>query len=344
MNKRTVLALDLAKRVIQVFKVNKHGEVVYNKAVSAKKLKEILANTESCIVAMEACGSFHYWGRIAQSYGHEVRAMPPKKVKPFVNRQKTDANDAVGVYIASQQPGMTFCPVKSITQQSIQALHTSRRHLKRSLTATSNHIRGLVYEYGVAIGKGKKALREGIARESAPEADNLPTATKELLKTLWELYLSAEQQLTTIAAQLKSTTRQTEPCKRLMALEGVGEVGAAGLYSSLGDGGQFKNGRQASAYIGVTPKQHSSGGKTVMIGIDKKGGDKALRSTLYLGALSVIKSLPGEPKTEKQQWLINLVRRVGVKRACIALVNKTIRTAWALLRSGQEYNPSPIVA
>ena len=127
-----------------------------------------------------------------------------------------------------------------------------------------------------------------------------------------------------------------------MALEGVAEIGAAGLFCSLGNGKEFKNGRQAAVYIGATPKQHSSGGKTIMVGIDKKGGDKKLRSVLYLGALSYISNLPAEPKTLKQRWLIDLVKRAGVKRTCIALVNKTIRTAWALLYSGESYQRLPL--
>ena len=307
------------------------------------KLKALLINSRPCIVAMEGCGSFHYWGRLAQRAGHEVRAIPPKRVKPFINRQKTDANDAIGIYVASKQPGMTFCPVKSVTQQTIQAMQTSRRLLERTLTATANHIGALMYEHGIGIGKGKKSLREGVTNHLSTESNSLSIPLKGVLNTLWEQYLATEEQLEKLSTQLNKAARQIEPCKRLMALEGVAEVGAAGLYVSLGDGSQFKNGRQASAYIGVTPKQHSSGGKTVMIGIDKHGGDKPLRATLYLGALSVISSLPSEPKTVKQQWLSELVKRAGVKRACIALVNKTIRTAWALLRSGQEYETSPLI-
>jgi len=133
--------------------------------------------------------------------------------------------------------------------------------------------------------------------------------------------------------------KQLEPCKRLMALEGIGEVCASMLYASIGDGREFKNGRQASVYIGLTPKQYSSGGKIIMLGIDKRGGNKPLRAALYQGALSVISRLPSEPRTAKEAWLLKLVERVGVKRACIALANKTVRTAWALLATGKSYEP-----
>lgn len=341
---RNVISLDLAKRVIQVAKFTGDAVMQYNKPMSPDAVITILANTKPCIVAMEGCGSFHYWGRVAARFGHEVRAMPAVKVKPFIGKQKTDANDAVGIYVASRQPNMTFCPVKSIEQQTIQSIQVSRRILESTVTAMGNHIGALLYEYGIAFAKGKKALREAMSRYLAPECNKISPSIKGVLATLWAQYLSVEAHFDDVSEQLRQHIAQSEPCKRLMALEGVGEIGAAGLYASLGDGSGFKNGRQASVYIGVTPKQHSSGGKVVMLGIDKHGGDKLLRATLYLGALSAISRLPTEPTTEKQRWLIALVKRVGFKRACIALVNKTVRTAWALLRYSQPYQPTPLIA
>lgn len=338
-----VISLDLAKRVIQISKVSPTGEIFFNKAVSPKKAKEIIANSKPCIVAMEGCGSFHHWGRFAQAYDHIVRGMPPKKVKPFIGKQKTDANDTIGIAVAARQPNMTFCQVMTIEQQNLQALQTSRRFLDKSLTQIGNHIHALLYEYGVKLNTGKKSLRLGMADYISPNNETLPDIVKVLLGTLQIQWLETEKQYKVIDKLLQQQVAQSEPCKRLMKLEGVAKIGAAGLFCSLGNGQGFKNGRQASVYIGATPKQHSSGGKTVMVGIDKKGGDKKLRSILYLGALSYICALPSEPRTEKQRWLINLVRRAGVKRTCIALVNKTIRTAWALLRSGETYESAPLI-
>jgi len=162
---------------------------------------------------------------------------------------------------------------------------------------------------------------------------------KQLLIILWQQYQTTEKHYQAITLQLKELVNQSEPCKRFMKLEGVSQIGAAGLVSCLGDRKSFRNGRHASVYVyvGVTPKQHSSGGKVVMVGIDKHGGDKVLSSILYQGALSVISRLLSEPKTYKQQWLIALVKRIGIKRACVALMNKTVRTAWALLNYGTEY-------
>lgn len=184
MNNRTVLALDLAKRVIQVCKVTGEGEIKFNKAMSPDAVRTLLTNTKPCIVAMEGCGSFHYWGRLAQELGHEVRAMPPIKVKPFIGKQKTDANDAVGIFVASKQPSMTFSPVKSVPQHTIQSIQTSRRLLEKTLKSTSNHIGALLYEYGIILGKGKKSLREGMVTYLDPLSTCLTEPLKQLLGSL----------------------------------------------------------------------------------------------------------------------------------------------------------------
>ena len=338
MNKRTVISLDLAKKVIQVCKVNQYGELLFNKAMSPEKAKALLANSPPCIVAMEGCASFHYWARWAQSLGHEVRGIAPKKVKPYICNQKTDANDAIGIAVAATQLGMSFGQVKSLPQQNIQAIQVSRKWLDQTTTSLGNHIRALCFEYGATIALGKKALREAIISFIDPESNALPEQIKPLLMVLWQQYQVTEEHCKTVTLQLKKWVNQSESCQRLMKLEGVSHIGAAGLLASLGNGKGFKNGRHAAVYVGVTPKQHSSGGKIVMVGIDKHGGDKQLRATLFQGALSVISRLPTEPKTYKQQWLIALVKRVGVKRACIALINKTVRTAWALLNYSTEYH------
>jgi transposase len=339
MQNSNVIGIDLAKHVIQVCKVDKHGELTSNKAISPSKLKALLANSIPSIVAMEGCGSCHFWARLAQTYGHDVRIISPRKVKAFLQGHKTDANDALAVAIAATQFGMVFSQIKEEEQQSLQTLETSRKFLDKELTALNNHLRAYLYEYGITMNRGQKSLRATIVIVLDDLDTRLPQCLKNTLKTLWERY-----QLTVV--QLKETERyraglvkQLAPCKRLMELEGIGEVCAAMLYASMGDGREFKNGRQASVYIGLTPKQYSSGGKIIMLGIDKRGGNKPLRAALYQGALSVISRLPSEPRTAKEAWLLKLVERAGVKRACIALANKTVRTAWALLATGKSYEP-----
>jgi transposase len=334
-----VIGIDLAKNVIQVCKVDKTGELVSNKAISPKKLKELLVKSSPSIVAMEGCGACHYWGRLAKKFGHDVRVVSPKKVKGFLQGHKTDANDALAIAIAATQFGMRFSLVKEEEQQTLQSLETSRRFLDKELTALNNHIRAYLYEYGITMNKGRKGLRETVALVLDVLDTRLPLCLKGTLELLWERYKFTDTQLKEIKKTKAALVKQIEPCSRLMALEGIGDVCAAMLYASIGDGREFKNGRQASAYIGLTPKQHSSGGKTYMRGIDKTGGNRELRAALYQGALSVIIRLPDEPRTVKQAWLLELVKRSGVKRACIALANKTVRTAWALLATGNAYEP-----
>ncbi len=340
MNNSNVFGIDLAKSVIQVCKMNTAGgELTFNKAVSPAKLKELLAKSTASIVAMEGCGSCHYWGRLAKKYGHEVRIISPKKVKGFLQGQKTDANDALAIAIAAIQIGMVFSPAKGIDQQALQTLEKSRKFLDNGIVALGNNIRAFMYEYGITTKLGYKALNTTVNTALDDIDQRLPLSLKTMLRVLWQQYQQTKMQLVEAEKAKNTLVKQLEPCKRLMSLEGVGDVGAAMLYASLGTGGEFKNGRQASVYVGLTPKQHSSGGKVVMLGIDKNGGNKELRPVLFMGAMSVINRLTGEPKTVKEAWLLSLVKRVGVKRACIALANKTVRTAWALLATGKSYEP-----
>ena len=233
--------------------------------------------------------------------------------------------------------------MKGEVQQSLQTLETSRRFLGREITALNNHIRAFLYEYGITMNKGRKSLSAIIPIVLDDSDTRLPRCLRDTLTVLWDQFRSTESQYKAVEKSKAALVKQIEPCKRLLELEGVGSVCASMLYTSIGDGSEFRNGRNASVYVGLTPKQHSSGGKTFMRGIDKSGGNRELRSALYQGALSIISRLATEPRTAKEAWLIELVKRVGVKRACIALANKTVRTAWALLATGKKYQPVPLV-
>lgn len=340
MKKCSVIGVDLAKNVIQVCKIDQHGEIIFNKAINPKKFKELLIKQNPSIVAMEGCGGCHYWSRFAEAQGHDTRIISPKKVKAFLQGHKTDANDALAIAIAATQPGMVFSQVKNEEQQSLQTLEKSRKFLDKELTALGNHIRAYLYEYGITTGKGQKSLREVVTMIMGDINTGLPACLRDTLILLWERYQLTSEQLKAAEKFKHALVRQLEPCKRLLDLEGVGDVCAALLYANIGDGKAFKNGRHASVYIGLTPQQYSSGGKTYMKGINKQGGNKELRAALYQGAFSVIHKLPDEPRTAKQAWLRQLVDRVGVKRASIALANKTVRTAWALLATGTRYEPA----
>lgn len=284
MKKCNVLTLDLAKNVIQDCHIDKHGELLSNKAISPKKLKELLAKAVPSIVAMEGCGSCHYWARLAQQHGHDVRMISPKKVKAFLQGHKTDANDAFAIAIASIQIGIKFCQIKKVDQQCLQTLETSRKYLEKERTAPGNHIRAYLYEYGIIMNKGFKSLREAMAVVLDDSDTRLPGCLKNTLRVLWDRYMATVDQSKEAEKCKSDLVKQLEPCQRLIKLEGVGNVCASRLYASIGDGKEFKNGRQASAYIGLTPKQHSSGGKTYLRGIDKQGRDKELRAALLEAA------------------------------------------------------------
>ena len=342
MTKRNLIAIDLAKTVFQVCRVSSTGKTVSNKPVNRNQLKELLINSPPSIVTFEACGSAHYWGRFAQTYGHHVRMLPPRAVKAFRQGHKTDETDAQAIAIAAQQEAVKSCNLMNLEQQTLQSFESSRRYIGKQCRALANHIRALVYEYGLTIPKGNSALLKKIPLILEDAENGFPHSLRALLYSLCEQLKIQQALLKEVEKEKAQQIKTIEPCQRLIALEGVGPVGSAMLYSYLGKGEMFKNGRQAATYIGVTPKQHSSGGKTVMVGIDKKGGNKALRAVLYQGALSVISRLPKDPQTVKQRWLIQLVHRVGIKRACIALANKTVRTAWALLSTGDEYCPQSL--
>jgi transposase len=339
-----VIGIDLAKNIIQVCIINKHGEVRSNKAMSPLKLKEFLTKSSPSIVAFEGASTCHYWGRFATNLSHDVRVIGPRKVKAFLQGQKTDANDALAIAVAATQPGMLFSQLKNEEQQVLQSLETSRRFLDKHRVSLENHIRAFLYEYGITVARGAKYLRESVLDILSEGSDELPHHLLAPLLSLWEQYRDTVKRVAAIEKELTQLVKKTDACQRLKALEGVGDVCAIKLFTSLGNGEGFKNGRQASAYIGVTPKQYSSGGKVSMKGIDKVGGNKVLRANLFMGARAVIKALPDKPRTSKEQWLIALIKRVGEKRACIALANKTVRTAWALLASGEKYKSTALVS
>lgn len=343
MLKTNIIGIDLAKNVLQVCHISTHGELLSNKAVSRQKLKELIAKSKPSLVAFEGCAGCHYWGRYAESFGHEVRIINPKKVKAYVDGHKTDANDALAIANASLQIGIKYSKPKSVDQQTLMSIESSRQFLSKTVVSLGLHIRSLIHEYGMIAAKGPKGLAELVTTALDNEQSNLPASVSIVLAKLWQQYLQIKQELDDLQKSMNATTRQIEPCKILMELEGVGETTASMLYATLGNGSQFVNGRQASAFVGVTPKQYSSGGKVTMVGIDKVGGVKDLRSMLYLGAMAYIYRLPEQPKTLKQDWLIKLVNRVGFKRACIALANKTVRTAWAMLRNETKYQPQTLL-
>lgn len=345
MSQCNVIAIDLAKDIFQVCIMNCHGKIEANLTISRSKLKTWLAQQKLSLVAMESCGGANYWARLALSLGHNVMVIPPRQVKPFRTGQKTDANDAIAIAVASKAPNIT--PARSLTveQQGLQSIEKMRDMLDKQKLQLSNQTRGLLLEFGIVINKTVSSFKRRIPEILEDAENELSVVMRQSLFQMWELYKRLENDFEILDQQLKQLANQDEECQRLMQLEGVGPISAVRLKLQLGHGEHFQNGRQAAACIGLTPKQHSSGGKVRLGPISKVSCDRPLRSCLFLGARAVTSKLKNRPaKTEKERWLKALIDRRGVNCASIALANKTVRTAYVLLKNETDYKPIPIAA
>ena len=336
MNNLNVIGVDLAKNIIQVSVVTPAGKELQNKALTRNKFSAFLARQKPSLVAFEACATAHYWSRIAHLHGHTAKIIPAKAVSPFRQGHKTDSNDALAVAEAARRPNIKEAPMKTVEQQGIQAIQRSRELLVHDRTALSNHIRGLLLEFGIVIPQGFAALHRRIPEVLEDAENELPDLYRPTLNLLYGRLITIKDDIDVLNKQIATLVKQNVACDRLTRLEGVGPISSVLLYATLGTGEAFANGRQFSAYLGLTPKQYSSGGKTVLIGISRYVANKRLRSVLIQGARAYIHRLK-DPKTPKERWLWALIERAGYGRAAVALANKNARTAWALLTQGEEY-------
>jgi transposase len=334
----TTIAIDISKSSFHVVSINNH-KVKIDKEFSRAKLQVWMAKQPKSHIVMEACGSAHYWARFAQYHGHTAQLIAPKHVSAFRQGHKTDRNDAFAIATASQQPSTKSVAIKTIEQQGLQSLDRIRQHLTDTQTALSNMLRGLLSEFGLCFAKGVRAFKSNLPDILEDAENQLPHAFRVQLGVMYEMYLTNEQHLQQVDKQLEALINQQTHCKQLMQLEGVGPVNALNLFLTLGEQGQsFNNGREASACIGLTPKQYSTGGVTLLGGIGKHVGNKRLRANLIQGALSVVKVLEKRaPKTTKERWVQQLIELKGKRRAAVALANKTVRTAWAMLHNDTVY-------
>lgn len=331
------IGVDLAKNVIQVSVVTTTGKELLNKSLTRIKFKEFLGTRVRSLVAFEACASAHFWARTARGYGHKVRILPALSVAPFRRGHKTDQNDALAVAEAAVRPNIKEAPMKSLEQQGLQAIQRSRELLVQDRTALSNHIRGLLLEFGIAIPKGFAALHIR-APEILEDAENgVSHIFRPALYLMHQRLLQIKEDIDDLTRQIEQLGNANEPCRRLLDIEGVGPISAVLLYATLGSGQAFQTSREFSAYLGLTPKQYSSGGKTNLIGISRFVANKRLRAVLIQGARAYVHRVKG-PKTPKDKWLMALVGRSGYGKASVALANKNARTAWAMLTRGTEYN------
>jgi transposase len=340
MKECNVIAIDLAKEIFQVCIMNCFGKIIFNQAFTRNKLKAWLPQQAPSMVVMESCGGSSYWERLASSLGHQTQLIPPRQVKPFRTGQKTDSNDAIAIAVASKAPNIKPARCLTVEQQGLQSVERMRDMLDKQKLQTSNHLRGLLMEFGITINKSVRSFKERLPEILDDSNNELSVPMRQSLNQMWLLYCRLVEDFEAIDLQLRQLTTQDDECQRLMKLEGVGPISAIRLKLQLAHREHFKNGRQASACIGVTPKQHSSGGKVRMGSVGKVSCDRPLRSCLFLGARSVVSKLKNRSaKTAKECWLKALIERRGVNCASMALANKTVRTAYAMLKSGEDYKP-----
>ena len=343
MNKLNVIGVDLAKNVIQVSVLSGTNRTLCNRALSRHKFTEFMARQQPCLVAFEACATAHYWARVASRYGHQVKIIPAKAVVPFRQGHKTDENDALAVAEAARRPNIKQAPLKTVEQQGMQAIQRSRELLLHQRVALSNHIRGLLMEFGVVIPQGFATLYRQLPEVLEDGENELPDLYRPTLNLLYQRLCDLREDIDRLNETIKTLVEQHPVCRRLTALEGIGPVCSVLLYATLGSGEAFANGRQFSAYLGLTPKQFSSGGKVNLVGISRQVANRRLRAVLIQGDRAYVYRLK-EPKTAKDQWLWAIIERSGKCKAAVALANKNVRTAWAMLTQNTEYQRYPLAA
>lgn len=330
-----ILGIDLGKNIYHLFGVNNQDRPVLRKKLKRKEFLNYLANLPPCLIGMEACGGSNHWAREISKLGHEVKLMAPQLVKPYVKGNKNDFNDAEGICEAVSRPSMRFVEIKTIEQQDIQALHRIRQSLVKSRTALSNQIRGLLAEYGIVVGKGLSQVRKRIPEILEDGENGLTAQFRRWLRQQLEAFYGLDAQIKEHTKEIEVICRENETSRRLKAIPGLGAQGATAIVAAYGNASHYSSGRQFAASIGLVPRQNSTGGKSVLLGISKRG-DKYIRTLLIHGARAVITHL-GDKQDKRSRWLRALVGRRGVNRAAVALANKNARTIWALLTRGDHY-------
>jgi transposase len=331
------IGIDLAKDVFQLHGVDEFGNMVLRKQVKRAQLAIFFSNLPVCLVGMEACSGAHYWARKLQSMGHTVRLMAPQFVKPYVKTNKSDAADAEAICEAVTRPNMRFVPVKNIEQQAVLALHTVRQGFIKARTAQANQIRGLLSEFGLIIPKGIGYIVSRVPDILEDATNELPGVFRNLMQRLFDHFKEVSMKVKALNMEIQQWHRNNEASTRLAQIPGIGPISATALVASLSNAKNFDNGRQVAAWLGLVPRQHSTGGKTNLLGMSKRG-DSYLRTLLIHGARSVIYRASLK-KDNINSWVNSLVSRRNKNIAAVALANKNIRIVWALLAHDREFRP-----
>jgi len=332
----TRVGVDLAKQVFQVHGVDRHERVQVKRTLSRRQVHSYFAGQAPCLIGMEACASAHYWARELSLLGHTVKLIPPQFVKPYVKGQKNDANDAAAICEAVGRRTMRFVAVKSAAQQDVQALHRIRSELVRQRTAKANQIRGLLSEYGIVVPVGIGTLRRAIPEIQEDAENGLSGLFRRLLSGLRQDLETFDTRIAELDTEIVQAARGDETAQRLQSIPGIGPMTATALVAAVGDARQFARGRDLSASLGLTPGQHSSGGKERLLGITKHG-DCYLRTLLVHGARAVLKGA-ARKDDPRSRWVMNVAHRRHKNVAAVALANKMARIAWALLTRGGTYD------
>jgi transposase len=333
------VGVDLAKDVFQLHGVDRDGKTVWQRKLNRNEwIKVLLEKIEpGCVIGMEACGGAHHWARLLQSKGFVVKLIAPQFVKPYVKSNKNDVNDAEAICEAMSRPHMRFVNIKTVEQQDIQATHRIRAALMDQRKAKSNQIRGLLSEYGLVAPREISHLRKAIPCWLEELDNGLTDRLRRLLHGVWQDLLILDQRIKALDQEIELLAANDPVAKRLQQLRGVGPMIATALLATVGDASQFNNGRQMAASLGLTPRQMSSGGKSKLLGISKRG-DSYLRSLLVHGARSMIQ-IAKSKDDHLSKWVMRIVNNRHPNIAAVAMANKTVRIAWAMITKEIDYQP-----
>ena len=341
MGEVSTIGLDIAKSVFQVHGVDDAGAVVMRKRVGRSKVLEFFGGLSPCLVGLEACPSAHYWSRQLQALGHTVKLMPPNYVKAYLKRGKNDANDAAAICEAVTRPSMRFVPIKTQEQQTGLMLHRTRQLLVRQRTMLSNAIRGHMAELGIISAKGRNGTAELLQIIADVADDRIPPVARFCLELLARQYLALNAEVSAVDKRIHAWHRSCQESRRLEAIPGIGPIVATALVAEIGDWGAFRSGRNLAAWIGLVPKQHSTGGKERLGSITKQG-NRYLRWLLVVGAMAVIRY--ARQHGTKRLWLARLMERRPPKVAAVALANKIARMAWAMMVRDERFIEAKLVS
>lgn len=337
MGEITRVGIDLGKHLHQVCGMDSSGSVVLQSQVKAPGLMKLMVQVKPCLVGMEASCGAHHWVERLRELGHDVRMMSPQFVRPYVKSNKSDYHDAEAICEAVSRPTMRFVPYKTKERRAVQQLQRSREAMVGMRTRLANQLRGFLREYGIVLPQGVSVVMREVPAIATDEERELPGAFRALLCTQHQALMQVDEQVSELTAMLVRESKENPLCERLMSIPGIGPLVSTALVASVGSGWAFSSGRQMSAFIGLVPRQASTGGRVVLRGISKRG-DRYLRALLIHGARAVLRTAHKGERTRLKEWALEVKRRRGANVATVAVANKLARIAWAVLRHDERYS------